>query len=69
MRVMVIVQDAKIDSSEFLQIQLLRTGKVDRDTLEPVGSELVGTTCSVWIEVCPLQYPQISEQIIATSQR
>ncbi|CAL1151810.1 unnamed protein product [Cladocopium goreaui] len=31
--------DAKIDSSEFLQIQLLRTGKVDRDTLEEIRSD------------------------------
>ena len=30
-------QDAKIDASEFLQIQLLRTGKVDRETLEIGG--------------------------------
>eukprot|EP00435_Cladocopium_sp_Y103_P055953 s1430_g18.t1 len=31
--------DAKIDASEFLQIQLLRTGKVDRDTLEEIRSD------------------------------
>lgn len=28
-------EDSKIDASEFLQIQLLRTGAVDKETLEP----------------------------------
>lgn len=31
--------DAKIDASEFLQIQLLRTGKVDRETLEEIRDD------------------------------
>lgn len=35
-------QDAKIDASEFLQIQLLRTGKVDRETLEMGGKSRFG---------------------------
>lgn len=32
-------EDSKIDFPEFLQIQLLRTGVVDRDTLEEVKSD------------------------------